>query len=367
MDFKIDKTTLAAALKGAAGVADTKSTMPVLANALVRVVDGKLLVAATDLNLSTITTLPLAGATPGGVTVAAKKLHEIVAGLPGAEVTLKVVDKSWVVVKAGKVDYRVVGLPDRDFPKLPDDRDAAYVTVDAGALRGMLAATVHSICNDETRFHLNGVLVESDGKTLRMVSTDGHRLAKADRKLKGPKLAAGVIVPKKGVLELRKLLDGAKEVELAIRSPFLFVKRAESMLAVKLIDAQFPPYGQVIPKDHATRSVVSREALLGALRRCQLMASKTRGVKFEFAEAVVKISADRPDVGEVREEVECQTTGPGIIIGVNGKYLIDLANVLEDVDEGAIAIGLGGALDPLLVRSVADPDAFVGVVMPMRI
>ena len=367
MDFRIDKATFAAALKGAASVADAKSTMPVVANALLRVVDGKLLVAATDLNLSTITTLPLAGATPGGLTVKAKALHDIVSGMPGTEVALRKVENNWAEIKAGKVSYRIVGMPDRDFPKVPDDRDAAYVTVDAGALRGMLAATVHSICNDEKRFHLNGVLVESDGKTVRMVSTDGHRLAKADRKLKGPKLAAGVIVPKKGVLELRKLLDGAKEVELAIRSPFLFVKRAESMLAVKLIDAQFPPYGQVIPKDHATRAVVSREDLLGALRRCQLMASETRGVKFEFADTSVSISSDNPDVGEVQEEVECQTTGPGVVIGVNGKYLIDLANVLKDVDEGAIAIELGGALDPLLVRSVADPDAFVGVVMPMRI
>lgn len=368
MDFTIATATLLPALRRASDVADRKSTMPILSNVLLRVGDGKLTVAATDLNLATVTTLPLLVGSAGSLTVSAKALHDIVANLPAGDVSLKKVENNWAEIKAKKVSYRIVGIPDRDFPKVPDARDAAFVELDAGALLGMIRATQHSICKDETRFHLNGVLFESNGKTARMVSTDGHRLSKADRSMAGPELAGtGVIVPRGGVVELRKLLDGAKAVDVAVDGKFLFVRRDQATLAIKLIDAQFPPYEQVIPKSHTRRLVVERELLMHAVKRAALMASDTRGLKFSMTDGALEVSSEHPDRGQVCETVDCETSGAPIAIGVSPKYTLDLVNVLEDVDEGAIAIELNGELDPIVLRSVANPDAFVGVVMPMRI
>ncbi len=367
MDFTISTATLLPALRRASDVADRKSTMPILSNALLRVGNGRLTVAGTDLNLTTVTTLPLLVGSAGGLTVSAKALHDIVANVPGDEVSIKKVENHWAEIRSKKFNCRIVGIPDRDFPKVPDARDAAFVELDAGALLGMIRATQHSICKDETRFHLNGILFESNGKTARMVSTDGHRLSKADRTMAGPMLSPGVIVPRGGVVELRKLLDGAKAIEVAVDGKFLFARRDQATLAIKLIDAQFPPYEQVIPKSHTRRLVVERELLMHAVKRAALMASDTRGLKFSMTDGALEVSSEHPDRGQVCETVDCETSGAPIAIGVSPKYTLDLVNVLEDVDEGAIAIELNGELDPIVLRSVANPDAFVGVVMPMRI
>ncbi len=364
MEFKMDKSTLLAALKRASGVADSKSTMPMLAMACLRVTDAQLTVAGTDLNLTTLTTLTLIAAKPGGLCVNAKALHDIVANLPGAEASIKKIENNWCEVKAGKVSYKIVGVPDRDYPKVPDHREAKFAEVEAGVLAAMLDRTLFSVCNDETRFHLNGVLLELTGKAARMVSTDGHRLSKADRKVDAPKLEAGVIIPKKGAAEVRKLLDGAKNVELAIKAPFLFLRRDGALLAVKLIDAQFPPYDQVIPKDHQRRAVVDAGLLKDAVKRCALMASETRGLKLTFEPSKLTLRTEDPDVGEVVEELDCEYEGEPITVGVNPKYVVDL---LPQMGDSSVVVELKAELDPIAFKPADDPAGFVGVVMPMRV
>src|SRR6187549_1677103 len=257
MEFRIAKNEFLRGLRLAQGIADRKSTMPMLANVLLRT-QGKnqLLVAATDLNVSLTAELKSTNASEGGITLGAKNLHELIANAPGDEITLKKADNHWAEIKSGKVTYRIVGMPDRDFPKVPDHREATYATLESAVLREMIERTLFSVCNDETRFHLNGVLFESNGSKARMVSTDGHRLSKVERTLPGgPQLTAGVIIPKKGVLEIKRVLDGASSCKLAVKTPYVFLQADDLVLAVKLIDAQFPPYEQVVPKDHK-RSLV---------------------------------------------------------------------------------------------------------------
>src|SRR4029434_3576964 len=181
MEFRIAKNEFLRGLRLAQGIADRKSTMPMLANVLLRT-QGKaqLLVAATDLNVSLTAELKCTSTSEGGITLGAKNLYELIANAPGDEVTLKKADNHWAEIKSGKVTYRIVGMPDRDFPKVPDHREAAYSTVESAVLREMIERTLFSVCDDETRFHFNGVFFESDGSKSRMVSTDGHRLRKVD-------------------------------------------------------------------------------------------------------------------------------------------------------------------------------------------
>jgi DNA polymerase III subunit beta len=365
MEFRIQKSEFIRGLRLAQSIADRKSTMPMLANVLLRTIGkGKLLVAATDLNVSLSAELKATNAAEGGLTVNAKSLHDIVVALPGDELTIKRADNSWAEIRAGKVTYRVVGMPDRDFPKVPDHREAPFSDLEAGVLREMIDRTLFSVCNDETRFHLNGVLFESNGSKARMVSTDGHRLSKVERALPGgPQLTAGVIIPKKGLLEIKRVLDGATSCKLAVKTPYVFLQADDLVLAVKLIDAQFPPYEQVVPKEHKRSLVIDRHLLIDALKRAQLMSSETRGVKFAMESGKLTIASDNPDVGEVKEELEADYSGDPVAIGFNPKYVIEL---LGQMASDQVGLELGGELDPGLFKPLGA-DEYLGVVMPMRI
>lgn len=365
MEFKIAKNEFLRGLRLAQGIADRKSTMPMLANVLLRT-QGKnqLLVAATDLNVSLTAELKSQNSHEGGITLGAKNLYELIANAPGEDVTLKKADNHWAEIRSGKVTYRIVGMPDRDFPRVPDHREATYTTIESAVLREMIDRTLFSVCNDETRFHLNGVYFESDGSTARMVSTDGHRLSKVERTIvNGPKLSAGVIIPKKGLLEMKKVLESGPTCKLAIKTPHLFLVQEDIAIAVKLIDAQFPPYEQVIPKDHKKIITVDRGRFVDSLRRAQLMSSETRGVKLAATREGLTITSDNPDLGEVREELDAEYNGDPIAIGFNPKYVVEL---LGQMASDQITIALGGELEPGLVRPLSG-DEYLGVVMPMRI
>jgi DNA polymerase-3 subunit beta len=372
MEFRIHKAEFIRGLRLAQNIADRKSTMPMLANVLLRTTgqgaDARLLVAATDLNVSVSAELKCTTATEGGLTVNARSLHDIVTALPGDELTIKRTDNAWAEIRAGKVTYRVVGMPDRDFPKVPEHREAPFVDVAPALLREMIERTLFSVCTDETRYHLNGVLFESNGTVARMVSTDGHRLSKVERQLAGgPQLSSGVIIPRKGLLELKRVLDaaagGAGGFRIAIKTPYLFVHADDIVLAIKLIDAQFPPYEQVIPKDHKRTLVIDRALLIDALKRAQLMSSETRGVKFAMKAGTLTIASDNPDVGEVKEDLDAEFTGGELSIGFNPKYVIDL---LSQMGSDQVVLELGGELDPGLFKPLGS-DIYLGVVMPMRI
>src|SRR4030095_6060824 len=332
-------------LRLAQGIADRKSTMPILANVLLRT-QGKnqILVAATDLNVSLTAELKSQNAHEGGITLGAKNLYELIANAPGDDIALKKADNHWAEIKSGKVTYRIVGMPDRDFPKVPDHREAACSTAESAVLREMIERTLFSVCNDETRFHLNGVLWESGGSKTRMVSTDGHRLSKVERTIaNGPKLSAGVIIPKKGLLEIKKVLEQGPSSKLALKTPHLFLVQDDIAIAVKLIDAQFPPYDQVIPKEHKKVITVDRVRFIDALRRAQLMSSETRGVKVAASKDGITITSDNPDLGEVREELDADYNGEAIAIGFNPKYMVEL---LGQMASDSITLTLGGEPGP---------------------
>jgi DNA polymerase-3 subunit beta len=340
--------------------------MPILANVLLRT-DGKnrLLVAATDLNVSLSAELAVKVEREGGLTVGARPLHDIVANLPGEDVVFKRAENNWADIKAAKVAYKLVGMPDRDFPKMPDHREVAYAKCDAALLREMIDKTLFSGSSDETRFHLNGVFFECDGARGRMVSTDGHRLSKVERTLTGgPSLPAGVIIPKKGLVEIKRALEAERGAcDLAVQGSYVFVKTGDVALAVKTIESQFPPYEQVIPRNNGKVVVVDRAALLEALKRASLMSSETRGVRFSVDNGTLQVASDNPELGEVREELDVDYKGGPVSVGFNPRYFTDL---LGQMTTEQIRVELAGELDPAVVKPLEGED-YLGVVMPMRI
>jgi DNA polymerase-3 subunit beta len=376
MELTIAKRSFLRGLTRAHGVADRKSPMPILSNILLST-DGPstLRFAATDLYLA-VSTLAEARVGRGGtVAVGAKTLFDIVKALPEGEVTLSVGPSHAAEIRCGKVRYRIPGMPGEEFPALPSPGEAKFADVDADALGELIARTHFSMSTDDTRPHLAGALFEGDGKVLRMVTTDGHRLSKAERKHDGAMLNFTMLVPGKGIAELRRLIDDARAdrpkgeeapltLGVAQAGGNAFFRREGVQLSVKLADEQFPPYAKVIPASASRRVVASRVALTEALRRIALVAADKSGlVKLAIEPGKLRIESENPDVGAGSEEVDVDFAGAPVTIGFNAKYLLDVLGALAD-DE--VALELSGELDPGMVKPAVG-EGFVGVIMPMRI
>jgi DNA polymerase-3 subunit beta len=380
MEVTLSKQCLAAALSRTSGIADRKSSMQILSNAMITAEGPKqVLVATTDLNISASGVFPAEVAKGGAITLPAKTLNDIVRSLPDGQITLRV-DGDAAEVNAGRSKFKLLGLPAEDFPRLPDAAGVEYFELDAEAVVRMVDRTAFSISSDETRPHINGALFQGDGKVLRMVTTDGHRLSKVEFKTEESGFYNfSMVVPNKAIIEIRRLLDeGQGPVSLGSHEGSIFVRReievekgsegsapltAEFVLVSKLIEAEFPPYDQVIPKSKDRSVVVSRVPLLEALRRVSVVSSeRTLGVKFQLSEGALEISTDNPAVGEGSELIDVGYEGEDLAIGFNARYFIDALGVLDDED---VTLELSGTLDPVVVKDTSG--SFIGVIMPMRI
>lgn len=360
MNIEINKTDLLRGLRLARGIADVRSTLPMLANVLVKAADGVVTLTATDLAVSVRAECPARVATGGEAVFAARALHDLIANAPGESIAMTVAANGWAEIRSGKVRYKLAGGAGKEFPRTAEP-PAKWHAVDAAGFAGLLDRTLFSACQDENRFQLCGVFLEAAKRTLRAVSTDGHRLTMAMAEM-GLPLASGIILPRKGALEIRKVLD-SETVEIAIQSGALFVRAGGVTIAAKLIDAQFPPYEQVIPKDHKRRVTVDRARIIEALRRCALMSTETRGVKLACSADGVTLTSHNPDLGETSEGIDAEFAGEPVAIGFNPKYVLEL---LATMDADAVTIDLGGELDPAIVRPFGATD-HLGVIMPMRV
>jgi len=367
MDFRIGRNDLLRGLYLTHGIADRKNTIPILANVLIRT-SGKerVLFAATDIKVAMMVNASAKISDEGGITVGARQLYEIVKGLGGEEVRLQRTEQNWLRIESGKTEFKVVGMSDRDFPKLPAVEDVEGSKVEVAVLSEMIAKTIISISQDETRPHLASVLFESDGENATMVSTDGHRLSKVSCAMPdGPKLPAGVLLPRKGIAEIRRALEGTSgQSQIGVDQGVFVLKLADLVLSVKLGEGMFPPYDQVIPKDNDKKLVVEREELLEALRRVSIIASdKTWGIRFSLDKGRLSLEADNPDLGNAKATIDVAYKGSALQIGFNARYFIDL---LAEMGSKEVSVELGGDLDPALVKP-GDGSDYLGVIMPMRL
>ncbi len=378
MELTIEKQQFLRGLARTHGVADRKSSMHILSNVLLSTEgDTSLRLSATDLYLGVTAIVPAKIKKPGSIAVSARTLFDIVKNLPDAEVIWKLTDSHAVEVSCGKVRYRIPAMPGEDFPPLPNAGDAAFAELDASVLADLISLTQYSMSHDDTRPHLAGTLFECDGKVVRMVTTDGHRLSKAERKLdaKGKAKSFSMLVPHKGISELKRLLDdvraakGKGETEatigIATAGGNAFFQREDLSLSVKLADENFPPYDKVIPSKQSRTVIAARGPLVEALRRISLVANdKSGGVQLMIEPGTLRLQSQNPDVGEGSEEVDVDYAGDGLRIGFNARYLLDALGALPH-DE--VALELSGERDPGVLKPVGSESEFIGVIMPMRI
>jgi len=363
------------------GVAERKSTMPVLSNVLLSV-DGPstLRIAATDLYLALVGRVTVDVSKGGSVAVPAKDLLERIRMMPDGPIHLASQDNATTTIKAAGSArrYTLRGMPGDDFPPLPVPAEGSpSLAIDVDVLQELVDKTHFSISTDETRAHLNSALFEWDGDVVRMVTTDGHRLSKMEVKVSGRQASATMLVPLKAIQELRRLCDdmtseakdGAKEggkaqLQITQSGSSAFFQGGGMSFAVRLVDAQFPPYAQVIPQQSEKIVKVQRAAFADALRAVSIAASeRTGGVKLALTKGTMRLTTESPESGEGFDEVPVDYAGPAMTIGFNAKYFLD---VLAALDDEEVLLGFGGELDPAVVRP-AGPRQFLAVVMPMRI
>ncbi len=366
MDFEIDQARFLSALNLAQTVADRRSTMPILANVLLRVSsDHGLTCSATDMMISLTEKLDVHVTTEGSLTLGVRHLCNVLKTLPSGSVTMTALDNHWAKITAGRSEFKLMGMPNSEFPELPQVDNTALTMVPGPQLATLIQKTIFSVSTDEARVNLNGAFFECDGTTATMVSTDGHRLTKLSLPFEGPVLQEGIIIPRKGMIEIRKVLDRVDgEVGFAVVDQFLHLQSENLTLAVKLNSVTFPAYGQVIPKSHTRRATIDRHELSGALRQAEVMApEKTATVRVELEEGTLRLTADNPELGVSNLEITAGYDGDKLVAGFNARYLID---ALESIDTDQVHLDFQGELDPCVLRPVEGPD-FLAVVMPMRI
>ncbi len=382
MELTVAKKDLLKIVARMQGVAERKSTMPVLANVLLAVEGPNTLrLAATDLYLSLLGRIPADVAKPGSVAVSAKDLFERVRMMPEGPLVISTQENATTTLKASGSSrrYTLRGMPGDDFPPLPQPAEGApTLALAVDVLSELIQKTHFSISTDETRAHLNSALFEWEGDVVRMVTTDGHRLSKVDVKVSGRQASATMLIPLKAIHELRKICDemsteteGGKANELLITQSgsSAFFQGAGMSFSVKLVDAQFPPYAQVIPQASDKVVRAPRGAFTDALKAVSIAASeRTGGVKLSLSKGSMRITSESPESGDGFDEIPVEYSGPNMSIGFNAKYFLD---VLAAVTDDEVQVGLSGELDPAVLRPAGGTTAagrdFLAVVMPMRI
>ena len=371
MELSVGREELVRGLHLVQGVVERRTTLPVLANVLLEPTGDGVAITATDMEVGLRTVVPAQVKKKGVITVSARKIYEIVREMNAQEVTIRAAQAGWVEILGGRSKFKIVTLDPKDFPSLPLGAQAPQgvtITVAAGTLREMIDRTLFAVSTDETRFNLSGVfLCPGEDGALRMVATDGHRLAMIDRRIPGAKLERGVIMPRKGLAEARKLLDATPdaEVTMTVSPKDVGINVATVSFFMRLVEGEFPDYRQVIPGAARAKARANRDDLQAAIKRISLLASeRSGGVKLQLKKGSLEISASNPDQGEASEDIEVSYAGEPLSVGFNARYLIDVLGVHAEGD--VIELGLTDEVGPGVLRGSQDAD-YTYVVMPMRL
>jgi DNA polymerase III subunit beta len=374
MKFSIAKSEFQRGLGRIQSIVEKRNTMPILANVLLEVSgkgkDGSLELAATDLEVGIRSTHPCDAASAGSVTASARKLHEIIRELPDEPVHLEVSSNAYLSIRCARAEFTLAGTTADEYPSLSSFAPDKLVRVQAAVLSEMIERTMYAASTDETRYNLNGVFIEriEDTGKLRMVATDGHRLAYVDRALGDDveALGGGVIIPRKGLAELKRLVDeeDADEVELGFEGNNGLARKGSVTLMMRLIEGEFPNYRQVIPHERTHQLVLPAETLMHALRRVALLsAERSRAVKLELSNGQLSLSSNNPDLGDAREDLDVDYEGETLGIAFNARYLMDALGASAAKE---VRFGFRDALSPAEFSPTDDSDS-LAVVMPMRL
>lgn len=362
MRLKLDKNHLMEGIQVVQNIVSSKATLPILSNMLLETKGNKGRMNTTDLDIGISCEIPVETIEEGAITIPAKRFSDIVRELPSGEIIISTKKNNQVDIEGNKCRFKLNGLPKEEFPKFPEFKDKEVIKIAQGVFKEMILMTSFAVSHEESRYVLNGLLMEISGDTIRMVATDGRRLAKIEKKLEMPvKKEISVIIPIKAIQELHRNLMGEGSVSFIAGTNQVLFDVNGILIATRIIEGEFPNYNQVIPKPVSPKVGVNREVFLSAIRRANLLTTPDfQAIKFEVFVDKLVISKTTPDIGESREEIPIEYGGKEMIIGFNPQFLIDM---LKNISEESIEIELMGA-DKAGVIRLGD---YLYLVLPMRI
>jgi DNA polymerase-3 subunit beta len=375
MKVKISRDELLVALQRVQGVVEKRNTMPILSNILLEARQDGIEVSATDLEIGMRALYKATVSAAGTLTVSARKLFEIIKELPDGEIELATAENNWLTIQACKSQFKIVSLPAGDYPALPAIDKEGLTPLTSSNLLELVRKTLFAAGDNDARYILNGLLVSlvtGDRKTtLRLVGTDGHRLAVAEQELgsSGSKEAQKeikAIIPKKAAHEIRRLLEegGDGEPLIGFTKKLMIFRKSGLLLTSSLMEGNYPNYQQVIPKESDKRILVDRAELEGACRRVAVLArDKANAVKLTFSRGALTLYANNPDYGEATEELPAEYKAETLSTGFNARYLLDAFGVM---DGQQISLQMDNPLSPCLIQERESPG-FKCVVMPIKI
>lgn len=364
--FKGPRDQILAPLQSVCGIVEKRHTLPILSNVLMEKDGERLTLLATDIEIQIRTGTAVPGGEKAALTVAARKLQDILRSLPeSAEVNLTL-DEKRLTLKAGKSRFNLQTLPAEDFPRMATaDGQQSKLTLTQKQFKRLLSLVQYSMAQQDIRYYLNGLLLVVNGSEIRMVATDGHRLAYASEEIGGQHQRLEVILPRKTVLELsRQLADNDEALEVALSPTQAQFRFGDIELVSKLIDGKFPDYERVIPQNHNKVLTLSHDMLFHSLQRAAILTNeKFRGVRIVLAPGSLKIISTNAEQEEAQEEIEIDYQEEALDVGFNVTYLLD---VLNNVSGDTIECRLADANSSALI-TLPGNDRFKYVVMPMRI
>ncbi len=364
MQLTIDKSTLQDVLKKAISATEKKSALPILSNFLLEAKDGKLTVEGTDLEVHVKVSVFAQVEKEGKACVNAKKLTDIARLLPSEEVNIKL-DENNLKIKSGKTKYSLPTVNPEDFPQMyPFPEDNAFI-VSGEDLQKAINKTLYAASKEESRYALQGALFKSKDSIIDVVATDGHRLALYTINREGVSdVNIDVVVPQKSLNELKKLLTGMEDVQIAATEQYIFFKTKEWILMSRLLEGAFPDYTQVIPNEFSIEILLNKKETLEAVKRVSaVIEGDAKPVKFTLKENLLELRSFSPEYGEAIDEIEIKYEGDEFVIGFNAKYIID---AIEVIDEDSFLMKFTNPNAQTMIEPYENKQ-YRAIVMPMDI
>ncbi len=375
MKVRMGRDELLTGLQRVQGVVEKRNTMPILSNILIEAKQEGAEIVATDLEIGMRGLYKAQVQKAGGITLSARKLYEIIKELQVGEIEITSGDNNWTTIQAGKSQFKIVGLPSTDYPALPVIEREGLIPLAGAGLLELIRKTLFAAGDNDARYILNGLLVTlmttEKKTTLRLVGTDGHRLAVAEQDVgktgaKGAPQEIKAIIPKKAAHEMRRLLEegGDGEPLIGFTKNLMIFRKSGLLLTSRLMEGNYPNYQQVIPKESNRKALVNRTEFESALRRVSVLSrDKANAVKVTFAQGKMTLFSSNPDFGEATEELSARYEGEGLNTGFNARYLLDVFAVM---DGETISLQMDNPLSPCLIQE-SDSPGFKCVVMPIKI
>ena len=378
MKLTIGQEEFITGIQAVQNVVSTRTTLPILANVLMKAEGNQLKMTATDLDVTITKTVKATVEEEGSFTMPVKKLHNIAREVGGKQVKIEVI-KGICSIESGSFSTRLNGLPEEEFPPMPEFSEQNSIKMEQAKVKSMLRRTAYAVSLDENRYVLNGLFLSFKDKKLTMVATDGRRLALAEEEAEQPQeKPIEIIVPTKAIQELNRQLGEEGEVEIKITENQASFNTGEeeggAQVVTKLVEGAYPNYKQVIPSESKYRVTMDKEELLHALKRADIMTSdKANSVKLTFTENSLMLTSNTPEVGESKETMAISFSGEETSIAFNPQYFIDPLKALEEdaihfeftdqLSPGVIKVSRQGAVG----QGPGDVDRpFLYVIMPMR-